>query len=127
MSANTNISVSDKVNHGNHGTTQHIQIIVIGEIIKTKNSKVELFNIGDKGSMQDTMSDLIMELTNKRNSYSVNKKHKIICIGDSHVRGFANVIKNLVSNNFEIHNVLKLGSSSCHLNETASQEIKKLN
>ena len=74
MSANTNISVSDKVNHGNHGTTQHIQIIVIGEIIKTKNSKVELFNIGDKGSMQDTMSDLIMELTNKRNSYSVNKK-----------------------------------------------------
>jgi len=39
------------------------------------------------------MTDLIMELANKRNSFSSNKKHKIICIGDSHARGFANMIK----------------------------------
>ena len=37
------------------------------------------------------------------------------------------MVKNVVSNNFEIYSVLKPGSSSCHLNETASQEIKKLN
>jgi fructose-1,6-bisphosphatase len=64
-----------------------------GEVIETKNSKVELFNTGDKGSIQYRMNELIMELTNKRNSYSVNKKHKIICIGDSHIRRFTNVVK----------------------------------
>ena len=127
MSANTNISGSDKVNHGDHETTQHIPIMVNGELIKTKHSKVELFNVGDKGSMQNTMSELIIELTNKRNSYLVSKKRKIIFVGDNHVRGFANVVKNLVSNNFEIYSVLKPGSSSCHLNEIASQEIEKLN
>jgi hypothetical protein len=75
MSANTNISVSDKVNDGDYdSSTQHIPIIMNGEIIKTKNSKVELFNVGDRQSMQNTMSELIMELTNKRNSYSINKK-----------------------------------------------------
>ena len=100
-----------------------------GEVIETKNSKVELFNTDDKGSMQNPMSELIMELTSKRNSHSVNKKHKIIGIGDGHIRGFTNVVKkkNLVSNNFEIYGVLKPGSSLSQLLETASQEIKKLN
>ena len=68
-----------------------------------------------------------MELTNKRNNCSVNKKHKIICIGDSHIRGFTNVVKNLVSSNFETYSVLKPGSNSRQLLDTASQEIKKLN
>ena len=92
MSANTNISVSDKVKHDEHNTTQHIPIVVNGEVIETKNSKVELFNTDDKGSAQNTMSEVIMELTNKRNSYSVNKKHKIICIGDTHKGEFINVV-----------------------------------
>ena len=68
-----------------------------------------------------------MELTNKRNNCSVNKKHKIIYIGDSHIRGFTNVVKNLVSSNFETYSVLKPGSNSRQLLDTASQEIKKLN
>jgi len=47
-------------------------------------------------------------------------------IGDSHIRGFTNVVKGLVSNNFEIYCVLKPGSSSSHLHETASQEVKEI-
>jgi hypothetical protein len=35
MSACTNISVSDKVNHEDHNTTQHIPIIVNGEVTET--------------------------------------------------------------------------------------------
>jgi hypothetical protein len=82
---------------------------VNGEAIETKNSKLESFNTGDKGSTQNPMSELIMELTNKRNNCSVNKKHKIIYIGDSHIRGFTNVVKNLVSGNFETYSVRKPG------------------
>jgi len=95
MIANSNISVSGRVKHDDHDTTQHIPFIVNGEVIETKNSKVELFNTGDKGNTQNTISELIMELTNTGNSYSVNKKHKIICIGDSHIRGFTNVVKTM--------------------------------
>ena len=82
-SDSTNLIVSDRVKHNDDDTTQHIQIIVNCEVIETKKSKLELFNTGDKGSTQNLMSELIMELTNKRNNCSVNKKHKIICIGDS--------------------------------------------
>jgi hypothetical protein len=71
-----NISVSDRVKHDDHDTAQHIPIIVNGEVTDTKKSKVELFTTGGKGSTQNTTSELIKELTNKRNSYSVNKKIK---------------------------------------------------
>jgi len=73
MSASTNLSESDRVKHNDHDTTQHIPIIVNGEVIETKNSKLELFNTGDKGSTQNPMSELIMELTNKRNNFSKQK------------------------------------------------------
>jgi hypothetical protein len=126
MSASTNISVSDIVNHEDHNTTQHIPTIVNGEVTETISSKLEFFNAGNKGSMQNPMSELVMELTNKRNGYSANKKHKIICLGDSHIRGFTYVVKNLVSDDFEFYSVLMLGSSSSQLLETASHEIKEL-
>lgn len=67
-----------------------------------------------------------MEVSNKRNSYSVSKNHNIICTGGSYIKGFTNVVKNLVSNNLEMYNVLKPGTSSSHLNETANQEIKEI-
>jgi hypothetical protein len=57
----------------------------------------------------------------------VNKKHKLICIGDSHTRGFTKVLNNLLGDNFELCSVVKPGSNSNHLLETATQEIKKLN
>jgi len=88
---------------------------------------VELSNAVNKGSTQNRMSHLIVELTNKRNTYSSNKKHKIICIEDSHIRGLVNMIRNLVSNKFEIYSVLIPGSSTSQLLEMARQEIMKLN
>jgi hypothetical protein len=66
MSASTSISVSDTVNHEDHNTTQHIPTIVNCEVIETISSKVELLNAGNKGSTQNLMSELIMELTRER-------------------------------------------------------------
>jgi len=42
LSASNNISVSDKVIHEEHKTTQHVPTIVNGEVIETISSKVEL-------------------------------------------------------------------------------------
>ena len=100
MSASTNLSVSDRVKHNDHDTTHHIPIIVNGEVTETKNSKLVLFNTGDKRKYKESY-EWVDNGTNKRNNCSINKKHKIICIGDSHIRGFTNVVKNLVSSNFE--------------------------
>ena len=49
-----------------HDTTQHITVIVNGEVIETRNNKLELFNTCDKGSVQNAMSELIMELIKKK-------------------------------------------------------------
>ena len=73
MSANSNTIVSDKVIHEEHKTTQHIPTIVNGEVIETINSKVELSNASNKGSTRNFMSDLIMELANKRKSFVKQK------------------------------------------------------
>ena len=127
MSVNTSISVSDKVTHEEHKTTQHNPTAVNDEVIETLSNKVELSNAVNRGSTQNRMSHLIVELTNKRNTYSSNKKHKIICIEDSHIRGLVNMIRNLVSNKFGIYCVLIPGSSTSQLLEMARQEIMKLN
>jgi hypothetical protein len=57
----------------------------------------------------------------------VNKKHEIICTGDSHTRDFTKMINNFVGDNSEIYSVIKPGSDSNQLLETATQVIKKLN
>ena len=52
--------------HQEHKTTQHIPTIANSELTETVNSEVELFNVSNKESMQNFMSNLIMELANKR-------------------------------------------------------------
>lgn len=51
-----------------HNIVQNNPTIVNGNVNETISSKVELSNANNKGSTQNLMSDLIMELTNKRNS-----------------------------------------------------------
>ena len=70
MSVNSDTSASDKVMNEEHKTTQHIPTIVNGELIETVNSEVELFDASNKESTRNFMSDLIMELANKRNRHS---------------------------------------------------------
>jgi hypothetical protein len=127
VNANINIILSAKVNHKDHNTTQHIPTIVSGEVSASTNNRVKKLNANNEGSVQNLMSELKMESTNKCNSYSANKKYKIICIGDSHTRGFTKILKNLVGDNFELYSVVKPGSNSNQLLVTATQEVKKLN
>ena len=55
MSANSNASVSDKVIHEEHKTTQRIPTVVNGELIETVNTEVELFNASNKESTRNFM------------------------------------------------------------------------
>lgn len=120
-----NPQVSVKMNHTDHSTIQHISTIVNGETSETPSSNVNLPN-AKENSIQTFINELRMELTNQLSSYSVNKKHKIVCIGDSHTRGFSTILTNLMCDNFDFYSVVKPGSNSNQLLETARQEIKKL-
>jgi len=113
------------MNHIDLNTTQHIPTVVNGAVSETASNKVELCN-AKEGSMQNFINKLKTELTDQRNSYPTNKKHKIVCIGDSHVKGFTNTLSNLMGNNFDLYGVVKPGSNSSQLLETAKQEIEKL-
>lgn len=124
VSAN-NTNANDKVNHTDHSTTEHIPTIANGEISETLNSNVNLIN-AKEDNMQNFINELKIELTNQLSSYSLNRKHKIICVGDSHTRGFSTILTNLMGDNFEFYSVVKPGSNSNQLLETARQEIKKL-
>ena len=108
-----------------NNTTQHIPTLVNGEVSETTSNKVEQSS-ANEDSMQNLINELKIELNIKRNSYIVNKKHKIVCIGDSHTRGFANILTKFMGSNFDIYGVVKPGSHSSQLLETAKQGIKKL-
>jgi hypothetical protein len=65
---------------------------------------------------------------NKRNSdnYTSSNKHRVICIGDSHLRGYGCNLTTLLGKNYEIYSVVKPGSSSSELMNSAKEEISKL-
>ena len=96
-----------------------------GEVSEITNNKVELSNTNEDG-IQKLINELKIELNIKRNRYTANKRHKIVCIGDSHTKGFMSILTNLMGSNFDIYGVVKAGSHSSQLLETAKQEIKKL-
>ena len=57
---------------------------------------------------------------------TLSKNHKIVLIGDSHIRGYANSLKPLLNSDYEFYGVVKPGSSSSELMFSASEEIKGL-
>lgn len=125
MSSSTNSTASVIVPHTDLNITQHIPTLVNGEVSEPSSNKVEQSN-SNVSNMLNLINELKTELTNQRNSYSVNKKHKIVCIGDSHTRGFSKTLSNLMGNNFDYYGVVMPGSNSNQILETAHQEINNL-
>ena len=54
------------------------------------------------------------------------KKHRIILIGDSNIKGYVCNLKTFLSNNYELYSVVKPGSSTSELNESEKQEVSHL-
>jgi len=52
--------------------------------------------------------------------------HKIVLIGDSHIRGYANSLKPILNSDYDLYCVVKPGSGSSELTRTASEVIKNL-
>ena len=52
---------------------------------------------------------------------SLSIKHRIILIGDSNIKGYVCNLKPLLSSNYELYNVVKPGSTTNELKETAKK------
>jgi hypothetical protein len=54
------------------------------------------------------------------------KKHRIVLIGDSHIKGYACNLKPVVSNNYDLYSTVKPGSTTSELKESAKEEVSQL-
>ena len=69
----------------------------------------------------NNLRETIKNLNNKELTYST--KHKIILLGDSHLRGYACSLKSVISKHYDILGVVKWGSGSSKLKESVKEGL----
>jgi hypothetical protein len=88
-----------------------------------------------KAKLEHKYSDSIDNSINKlrqsinpynKDEHAVSKKHRVILIADSHIKGYGCNLKLLLSKNYELYSVARPGSSSSELKETAKEEFSQL-
>jgi hypothetical protein len=84
---------------------------------------VPIYNESTKNLIHN-LRESINEHNKKKDTHS--KKHKIILIGDSHIKGYASNLKSLLSNNYDFFIIFKPGSTTNELMESAKKEINQL-
>ena len=71
-------------------------------------------------------SDSVKDHLTTNHSYDHSIKHKIVLIGDSHLRGYADSLKHQLNSKCDIYSVVKPGSGTSELKETATEVIRHL-
>jgi hypothetical protein len=120
----------DKTSYMNHhkatknNEEQSIPTIMNG-IICVNNSGKHGFKYND--AIHDRINILSKSInesnSNNRDITALSNKHRVILVGDSHIRGN---LTSLLSKNYEIYSVVKPGSNSCKLKASAKEEINCL-
>jgi hypothetical protein len=85
----------------------------------------------DSVSTSDSITHLINNLSDSINVLDKTKRpfsgnHRIILIGDSHIRGYVNSIKPLLNNDYNLYCVVKPGSGTRELMASGSEVIRSL-
>jgi hypothetical protein len=79
----------------------------------------------------DTIYDRINFLSEYVNESNINiadlsNKHRVVLVGNSHIRGYGRNLTSVLSKNYEIYSVVKPGSNFCELKDSAKEEINCL-
>jgi hypothetical protein len=64
--------------------------------------------------------------SNKNKSKDLRKESNVIMIGDSHFRGCAENIKAYLQNTYEVYSMVKPGTTTNNLINSAKEDIRKL-
>jgi len=109
----------------------HIPIIVNGSLSNSSTLKLTLVNdVIDSDVNGDCIQNVVAELREniqgqlKEDDPSI--EHKVILVGDSNMRGVANNIQTLVGSNYKLYSIVKPGSDTNELLQTAKETSKNL-
>jgi hypothetical protein len=85
----------------------------------------------DSDPTSDSVSLLINNLretiiVHNKMKHPLSRKHRIIFVGDSHVRGYVSTLKPLLNSDYDLYSVVKPGSGSSELKESAKEVIRQL-
>jgi hypothetical protein len=89
-------------------TTQETSYVPMDTVTQTINS------------LHETIKKL------NKSEYPSSNKHRILIIVDSHVRGLASSLNSLLNSDCDLLSIVKPGSKSIELKETAKETIRKL-
>jgi lysophospholipase L1-like esterase len=108
--------------------SRHSQIptIVNGQVRNCKMSNSNQGTKEDPSDAQSTLKEATRKLLTKKKEYTDTRKHKVLLIGDSHLRGCAANMKLNLSDNFEICGYVNPGAASKSVLKSANNNIKKL-
>jgi hypothetical protein len=98
---------------------------VVNGVTNVNPTSVTLPKYSD--STRNLISNL-RETINVRNKKrcSHSKKHRIVLIGDSHIKGYACNLKSLLSSNYDLYSIVKPGTTTSELKESTKEEVGQL-
>jgi hypothetical protein len=96
---------------------QNIPTIVNGYVTVPKDRKVSSYN---------NSKELYTTLLNSKNNLSVSSEHKVLSIGDSHLKGCSENIQIHVNNTFQVCGHIKSGAGVKGILEQPSKDIDNL-
>lgn len=77
-------------------------------------------------STQNTFSDLYGKLLDNKTSTPIFTKHKVLLIGDSHLRGYSENMKLYLNDQFQVSGFIKPGAETKTILEQTTKEIDNL-
>jgi hypothetical protein len=102
-----------------------IPTLVNGEVCFSKKDVYGRSKSDRVSCIQSTLSESTRKILIEKRELSDSSKHKVLLLGDSHVRGYAAYMKMFLSTQFEISGYIKPGAPSKRIIETAGNTIDK--
>jgi hypothetical protein len=90
--------------------TNRIPILVNGHVSPVKKVDNNLGMSENVSYLQNLLRESSLQLHVNKNSFSNRHKHKLLLIGDSHLRGCAANMKAFLNNQFEVCGFVKPGA-----------------
>ncbi len=89
------------------------------------------YNMEMGGSPIDPIKDCIDDLRDTINEYKRNvhlnvDMHRVVVIGDSHIKGFENLLRSMFNREYRLFSLVQPGSNSNILKESVKQTVKQL-
>jgi hypothetical protein len=103
---------------------KNIPTILNGCVSDNKVNSVFIKNI--EVSSHHFLCESYVKLLNSKNSFPKSSQHKILFIGDSHLRGCAGNMKLYLNAQFQVSGCIKPGADTKSILEQASNEINNL-